>query len=182
MSDSSFLIEQLLLAIEVIMLNIRSAHPEDAGDIVRLIKGLAEFEREPDAVKITEEDVIEHGFNEDQNLNYFGCLMAEWDGKVVGFALYFFTFSTWEGRPVLYLEDIFILPEYRRRSVARELMVELAKIAVQRGCTRFEWAVLDWNVDAMDFYRSMGGSHKKEWQIFRMEKDEIEALASAEGE
>lgn len=160
------------------MLNIRKARPEDAGDIVRLIKGLAEFEREPDAVKITERDVIEHGFNEDPALNYFGCLMAEWDGEVVGFALYFFTYSTWEGRPSLYLEDIFILREYRRRSIARGLMVELAKIAVQKGCTRFEWAVLDWNVDAMNFYSSMGGSHQKEWQIFRMERGEIEALAS----
>ncbi|MBN1574157.1 MAG: GNAT family N-acetyltransferase [Deltaproteobacteria bacterium] len=164
------------------MLNVRAARPEDAGDIVRLIKGLAEFEREPEAVKITEEDVIEHGFNEDPDLNYFCCLMAERDGKVVGFALYFFTFSTWEGKPALYLEDIFILPEYRRRSVAKGLMVELAKIAVQKGCARFEWAVLDWNVDAMDFYHAMEGSHQKEWQIFRMEKDEIEALASTEWE
>ena len=167
-----------MLPIEVKMLNIRSARPEDAGAIVRLIKGLAEFEREPDAVKITEEDVIKYGFSGNPDPNYFGCLMAEWDGKVVGFALYFFTFSTWEGRPALYLEDIFILPEYRRRSIAKGLMVELAKIAVQKGCTRFEWAVLDWNVDAMDFYHAMGGSHQKEWQIFRMEKDEIEALAS----
>jgi GNAT superfamily N-acetyltransferase len=160
------------------MLNIRAARPEDAGEIVKLIKALAEFEREPDAVKITEEDVVKHGFGENPGSNYFGCLMAEWDGKVAGFALYFFTYSTWEGRPVLYLEDIFIHPEYRRRAVARGLMIELAKIAVQKDCTRFEWAVLDWNVDAIDFYRKMGGSHQKEWQIYRMERDDMEALAS----
>jgi GNAT superfamily N-acetyltransferase len=158
------------------MLKIRKALPEDAGDIVKLIKALAEFEREPDAVKTTEVDVLKHGFNEDPGLNYFECLMAEWEGKVVGFALYFFTYSTWEGRPGLYLEDIFILPEYRRHSIARGLMVELARVAMEKECVRLEWRVLDWNVDAIDFYKSVGGSYLRDWQIYRMEKGEIEAL------
>ena len=158
------------------MLKIRKALPEDAGDIVKLIKCLAEFVQEPDAVKITEADVLKHGFNEDPGLNYFECLMAEWGGEVVGFAFYFFTYSTWEGRPCLYLEDFFILPEYRRHSIARGLMVELSKIAVEKGCERLEWQVLDWNVDAIDFYKSIGGSYLKELQTYRLGKGEIEAL------
>jgi len=159
------------------MLKIRKAFPKDAGEIVKLIKALAEFEKEPDAVKITEADVIEHGFNKDPGSNYFECLMAEWGERVVGFALYFFTYSTWEGRSGLYLEDLFILPKYRRHSIARGLMVELSKIAVEKECSRLEWQVLDWNVNAIDFYKSIGASHLKEWHTYRLGVGEIEALS-----
>ncbi len=156
------------------MLHIRKATGDDAANIVELIRQLADYEREADAVKITIEDVIAHGFGPTP---FFECLIAEWEGALAGFALYFFNYSTWEGAPGLYLEDLFVSPEYRGRGIGKSLMIRLAGVARDRGCTRFQWQVLDWNKSAIEFYESIGAFHLKEWYTYRMESDAIGRLA-----
>lgn len=160
------------------MLKIRKAQPADAETIVALITCLAEYERAADKVKISAADILEHGFGEQP---YFGCLLAEWQGKVAGFALYFFQYSTWEGRPALYLEDLFVLPEQRQKGIGMALMRKLARIALENRCTRFQWQVLDWNTPAIEFYHSLGAANMEEWYTYRMETPAIEALAAGEG-
>jgi len=156
------------------MLTIRPARADDAEAIIDMIKGLAEYEREPDAVKTTAEDIIRYGFGD---MPAFHCLMCLWDDTPVGFALYFFTYSTWEGKPGIFLEDIFIRPEYRRYGAGKALMIRLAKIAVEEGCARFEWNVLDWNSPAIEFYESLGGYHLAEWLPYRMDPTDVKNLA-----
>lgn len=153
---------------------IRPAQPGDVPEILALIKALAEYEGAPDAVKATEADLRGHGFGERP---YFHTLLAELDGQVVGFALYFFTYSTWEGRPSLYIEDIFVRPAYRGRGAGRALLAACAKEALKRDCMRMEWQVLDWNQPAIDFYRRLGARHTAEWLPFRMGREAIEVLA-----
>ena len=108
-------------------------------------------------------------------------LIAEWDGKPAGFALYFFNFSTFVGRPGLYLEDLFVRPEQRARGIGRELLRALARIAEERGCGRMEWAVLDWNEPALRFYKSLDARQMKEWIIHRLTPVEIARLATETG-
>ena len=156
------------------MLTIRPARPDDAEAIIDLIRGLAAFEREPDAVKITAEDIIRYGFGENPKFHFLMCL---WDDVPAGFALYYYTYSTWEGKPGIFLEDIFIHPEYRRRGIGKKVMVRLAETAVREGCARFEWNVLDWNTPAIDFYESLGGYHLSEWLPYRMDPEDVKKLA-----
>lgn len=160
------------------MVNIRFAQPEDADAIITLVRALAEYEREPDAVKICEEDVLRYGFGNDA---VFSCLLAEWDGVLAGFALYFTTFSTWEGKPGLYLEDLFVKPECRGKGLGKALMVRLAQIAVEKGYTRFQWQVLDWNTPSIAFYESIGAVHMKEWYAYRISGEPLERLANDAG-
>jgi GNAT superfamily N-acetyltransferase len=163
----------------MIMLTIRPATPTDASVIVHCIRLLAEYEREPDAVRATEADILRYGFSEDK---VFDCLIAEWehDGvrSVVGFALYFFNYSTWEGRPGLYLEDLFVFPTMRGKGIGKALLVECAKIAVKKNCARFQWQVLDWNTPAIDFYTSLGAQQLTEWITCRVEGDALHALSA----
>lgn len=158
------------------MLTIRDARAEDASVVVGLVKALADYEREPDAVKMTEQDVLTYGFGEHK---VFSCLLAEWDGHTAGFALYFPTFSTWDGKPGLYLEDLFVLPEFRGRGIGKTLMAALARIAVEKGFTRFQWQVLDWNTPSIDFYESMGAVHLKEWYTYRLSGEPLRKLADS---
>lgn len=156
-------------------MSVREATKQDAREILRLIQGLADYEREPDAVKTTEEDLLRDGFGENP---FFHCLIAEDnDGQVRGFALYFFTWSTWTGRPSLYLEDLFVEPKARGQNLGYSLLKHLARIAVEKKCKRFEWSVLDWNQLARDFYHQIGAHHKEGWLPYRLEGQALDALA-----
>jgi GNAT superfamily N-acetyltransferase len=104
-------------------------------------------------------------------------LLAEWDGAAVGFALYFFNFSTFQGRPGLYLEDLFVRPSQRKHGIGRALLAELARVAATRDCARMEWAVLDWNEPAIHFYQSLGARPVGEWTVYRLQRAEIATLA-----
>jgi GNAT superfamily N-acetyltransferase len=153
---------------------IRPATPADVETILRFIKGLAAFEREPDAVKATTDDLLRDGFGEHPR---FEVLIAEMDGEPVGFALFFPTYSTWEGRPGIHLEDIFVEEHARRHGVGRKLMAALAAIAVARGCARFELSVLHWN-PAREFYHRLGMGHMEEWLLYRISGEALRALAA----
>jgi GNAT superfamily N-acetyltransferase len=155
---------------------IRTANPSDVEQILTFIRALAEFEREPDAVKATEADLLRDGFGPSP---YFRCLMAEQDGQPAGFALYFFNYSTWVGRPGLYLEDLFVMPHLRGQGIGRLLLARVAAFAVEMGCKRLQWEVLDWNQPAIEFYRSMGAEFQDEWRNVRLAGTALERLATA---
>jgi GNAT superfamily N-acetyltransferase len=158
------------------MLTIRPATRDDVPTILTLVRELATFERAPDAVVATEEDFLRHGFGERAS---FRTLLAEWDGVVVGFALYFFGFSTWVGAPFLHLEDLFVQPAHRKRGLGLALMQALAREAQAAGCKRFVWNVLDWNAPAIRFYESLGATVLREWLAVRVEGVALERLAVA---
>ncbi len=155
---------------------IRPAISSDCEDILQLIKQLAIFEKEPKAVKTTLKDLLRDGF--ETQTPRFHCLIAEDSNrKTQGFALYFLTWSTWEGTTSLYLEDLFVRPKNRGKGLGLELLKALAKIAVEKKCARFEWAVLDWNEPARDFYHSFGAFHKVGWLPYRLEGDNLKKLS-----
>ncbi len=155
---------------------IRPARVEDVPVILELIRDLATYERAPDEVAATEEQLIGVLFGEKPAAE---VLLAFEEESPLGFAVYFYNFSTWLGRPGLYLEDLFVKPEKRGKGYGRALLIELAKIARDRGCGRMEWAVLDWNEPAIKFYRSLGAKPMHEWTVFRLTGEEIAKLASA---
>jgi GNAT superfamily N-acetyltransferase len=157
---------------------IRAATKADVGEILRLVHALAAYEREPNAVKATEEDLLRHGFGETP---YFECLIAEWDGQPVGFALYFYDYSTWLGQPGLYLEDVFVDPPFRGKGLGKALLQRLAAIALEKGCTRLKWEVLDWNQPAIDFYASLGAEFLDTWRNVRVSGDALRKLATCGG-
>jgi GNAT superfamily N-acetyltransferase len=153
---------------------IRPARVDDVPIILQLIRDLATYERAPAEVVATEEQLINVLFGERP---VAGVLLAFEDESPVGFAVYFYNFSTWLGRPGLYLEDLFVKPEKRGKGYGRALLVELAKIARDRGCGRMEWAVLNWNQPAIKFYRALGANPMDEWTVFRLTREEIAKLA-----
>ncbi len=155
-------------------LRIREAVPADVPEMLALIRDLAAYEKEPAAAVATEEDLLRDGFGAQP---YFRCIMAEWDGAIAGFALYFFQYSTWEGRPALYLEDLFVRDAFRKRGIGVALFQRLAKIAVERHCTRFQWECLDWNQPALDFYETTGAKVMGEWLNLRVTGDALRRLA-----
>jgi len=155
-------------------LSIRRATRRDAPVIVRLIRGLAEYERLAHEMVATAERIRRHGFG---RRRYFEALICRRGRTAVGFALYFFTYSTFLGRPKLYLEDLFVLPEERGRGAGRALLAELARIAMRRGCGRMEWAVLDWNTPSIKFYRKLGATLRKEWILTRLTGPSLSRLA-----
>lgn len=153
---------------------IRAAVPGDEAEILRMIRALAAFEREPDAVVATEAMLADNLFGAGAHVH---AHIAEREGHAVGLALWFLNYSTWTGRPGLYLEDLFVDPAERRSGVARALMVALAQEALARGCARMDWAVLDWNTQAMAFYERIGASRSAGWEPWRMEAEAIARLA-----
>jgi len=157
-------------------LTIRPATPADVGQILKFIRDLAAYEREPDAVVATEEDLLRHGFGEQP---YFRCLMADWDGSPAGFALYFYDYSTWMGRPGLYLEDVYVDPPLRGRGIGKALLQRLAAIALEDGCARLKWQVLDWNESAIEFYRSLGAEFMDTWRNVRVTGEALQRLAAS---
>jgi len=156
---------------------IRPARVEDVPVILGLIRELATYERAPDEVTATEERLVDVLFGEKPAAE----VLLAFEGKSpVGFAVFFHNFSTWLGRPGLYLEDLFVKPDKRGKGYGRALLVDLAKVARDRGCGRMEWAVLDWNDPAIQFYRKLGAKPMEEWTVFRLTRGGIAKLAQSE--
>jgi GNAT superfamily N-acetyltransferase len=156
---------------------IRPARVEDVPIILELIRDLATYERAPHEVTATEEQLVDVLFGEKPAAE---VLLAFESESPVGFAVYFYNFSTWLGRPGLYLEDLFVKLEKRGKGYGRALLVELAKIARDRSCGRMEWAVLDWNEPAIKFYHALGAKPMDEWTVFRLTGEGIAKLAQSE--
>jgi diamine N-acetyltransferase len=158
------------------MLTLRPAVPTDAALILEYIRELAEYEREPEAAVATEADIRRYAFSEDPLVK---VTMAEWDGQPAGCAIWFLNFSTWEGKPGIYLEDLFVRPAFRRNGIGKALLQHLAVLAVEEGWTRFVWQVLDWNTPAIEFYESLGARVMRPWITCRVEGDAIKRLAES---
>ena len=158
-------------------IRIESAQERDVPLILELIRGLAEYERMSDQVVATEAGLREALFGAQPSAE---VIVAYADDQPAGFALFFHNFSTFLGRRGLYLEDLFVKPEFRRLGIGRRLLTDLARIAVARGCGRFEWSVLDWNAPAIEFYKRLGARPLDEWTIFRMTGDALTRLAESE--
>jgi GNAT superfamily N-acetyltransferase len=156
------------------MLTLRPAVPADASLILDFIRELAAFEREPEAAIASEDDIRRYAFSKDPLVR---VTLAEWDGQAAGFALWFLNFSTWEGKPGIYLEDLFVRPAFRRNGIGKALLKHLATLATEQGWTRFVWQVLDWNTPAIEFYEAHGARVMRSWLTCRVEGDAIKRLA-----
>ncbi|HVC29200.1 MAG TPA: GNAT family N-acetyltransferase [Gammaproteobacteria bacterium] len=155
--------------------HIRPARPHESKLILDLIRGLAEYEKLAHEVVAKEQDIQAALFGKKPSAE---CLIAELDDIAIGFALFFHNFSTFAGKLGLYLEDLYIKPEFRGRGFGRKMLAHLANLAVQRGCARFEWAVLDWNAPAIRFYESLGAKIMHDWKINRLTDDALQKLAA----
>jgi GNAT superfamily N-acetyltransferase len=155
-------------------LTVRFAEPADSETLFGLIKELAEYEKLTHAVTGNVLALQDHLFGSQK---YVEAILAETTGQAVGFALFFHNYSTFLTKPGIYLEDLFVLPEYRRQGIGKALLTKLAQIAVERGCGRLEWSVLDWNESAQAFYRRMGASILDDWRICRVTEEAISQLA-----
>jgi GNAT superfamily N-acetyltransferase len=153
---------------------IRDAVPEDVPTILRLVRDLASFEKQPDAVVATEADLLRDGWGPQKR---FSCRLVELDGTVVGFALWFYNYSTWEGRAGIYLEDLYVSPAARGQGLGERMIVDLAQIAVREGLRRLDLSVLDWN-PARDFYHRLGLQHRSDWLPYRVTGEALKALAA----
>jgi GNAT superfamily N-acetyltransferase len=165
---------------------IRNAVADDAATILRFIQALALYEKEPDAVHATEADILRDGWGlardgvtqlSPAQPPRFRCVIAELAGEPVGFALYFTSYSTWEGHHGIYLEDLFVMPEHRGLGLGKALLGRVAAIAVEEGCPRLEWSVLDWNTPSIEFYQRIGARKKSEWFMMRLSGDALTSLA-----
>ena len=156
---------------------IRPATAADVPQILDFIRALATYEREPDAVTATEAGLLRDGFGASP---FYLCHIAERDGEPAGFALYFFNYSTWKGCPGLYLEDLFVQPEFRGLGIGKALLQQVAAFAVEKGCPRLQWEVLDWNTPAIDFYKAMGAEFLDEWRNVRVSGEALRRLAGIE--
>jgi GNAT superfamily N-acetyltransferase len=155
--------------------SVRPATAADAADIERLVRELATYEREPDAAVAVAEDFAVALGGDHPVVHAF---VAEVGGRVVGLAVWFVTFSTWRGRHGIWLEDLFVSPEHRGLGLGRALLTRLAQVAVERGCERLEWNVLDWNEPALGFYRALGAEPLDEWTVHRLTGPALAALAA----
>jgi len=164
------------------MTTIRSAAPDDAELILSLIRELAEYEREPDAVKLTSAELVRDGFpdsGDGHQDRYFEALIAEEDGEPAGFALFFPVYSTWRGR-AMHLEDLFVRPRFRGRGIGRGLLEKVAAVSAERGCVILFWHVLDWNTPAIDFYKTLGAEALDDWTRMRVKDGALRSLAAAD--
>ena len=155
-------------------MKIRLAEPSDVSDIHRLIYELAVYEKAPDEMVATLEQ-IETSLFTDRPVAH--CHVAEVDGKIVGIALWFLNYSTWLGKPGIYLEDLFVQPEFRGHGIGKGFMKTLAQLCIERGYERFQWWVLDWNEPSIEFYKSLGAIPMNEWTVFRLHRDALKNFA-----
>jgi len=154
--------------------SIRPATTNDVPTVALLIRALSQYEKLEHEVSMTEDKLRASMFGPRQ---YAEALLAEEDGKPVGFALFFHNYSTFLAQPGLYLEDLYVLESHRGKGIGRALLVHLARIAIERHCGRMEWAVLDWNVDAIGFYQKLGAKPNSEWTVYRLVGDSLSRLA-----
>jgi GNAT superfamily N-acetyltransferase len=157
-------------------LNIRFASAHDVPLVLQFIRDLARYEKLEHEVVVTEEVLQQTLFGPRR---YAEVLIGEVNGKPAGFALFFHNFSTFIGRPGIYLEDLFVSPEHRGRGFGKALLARLAQLAIERNCGRVDWAVLDWNTPAIDFYKSIGAVMLTDWRIFRLKGEPLETLADS---
>ncbi|CCQ10133.1 Histone acetyltransferase HPA2 and related acetyltransferases [Pseudoalteromonas luteoviolacea B = ATCC 29581] len=157
------------------MIQIRPAVVDDVATILHFINELAIYEKEPDAVEATEEKLINTLFCEGATAHALLCFDGD---KVIGFAVYFFNYSTWLGKNGLYLEDLYVSPDSRGQGAGKAIMKYLANLALKRKCGRFEWVVLDWNKPAIDFYDSIGAKPQNEWIIYRLTGEALKEFAA----
>lgn len=160
-------------------LTLRPARPADAALVFALVRELADYEKLTATVDATEEQVAAALLSAERRLF---CDIAEWDGAPAGFAVWFLNFSTFRGRHGIYLEDIFVRPAYRRRGIGKALLKRLAQRCLDEGYARFEWAVLDWNTPAIEFYHSFGAEIMSEWRICRLSGKALQDFAAAKGD
>jgi GNAT superfamily N-acetyltransferase len=158
---------------------IRLARPGDEADIVSMIHALAAFERAPDQCTVTESQIAAALFGGDAVAS---CFLAEADGDTAAMALWFRNFSTWDGVAGIHLEDLYVRDRFRRRGIARSLLAALAAECVEKGYSRLDWAVLDWNTDAIELYDAVGGTPLTEWVGYRVSGPELSALARSAGD
>ena len=156
-------------------MRIRPARKDEAPIILKLIKDLAEYEKAPDQVEATETQILETIFAE--NPKVF-CDLVEVDNQIVGMAIWFLNYSTWQGKHGIYLEDLFIEPEFRGRGYGKALLQHLARICNDRGYGRFQWWVLDWNSPAIEFYRALGAEAMSEWTVYRVSGKPLKDLGN----
>ena len=157
------------------MLNIRPATSADVPTMLRFIHELATYERAPDAVVATEADLLRDGWGP---VPRFTALIADFNGEPAGFALYFTSYSTWRGHHGIRLEDLYVTPSLRGKGIGRALLTRLAQIAIDEGCPRLEWDVLDWNTPAIAVYEKIGARMLDTWRIMRLSGDPLHALAT----
>ncbi|HKL52608.1 MAG TPA: GNAT family N-acetyltransferase [Wenzhouxiangellaceae bacterium] len=154
-------------------LTIRPAGPDDIDELLALIHQLAVYEKAPEEAVATPDLIHRALFGEQPTAE---AVIAEWQGEPAGFALFFHNFSTWLGKPGLYLEDLFVREEMRGKGIGKALLLHLAGIARERGCGRMEWSVLDWNTPAIDFYKSLDAKPQSEWTVYRLDAAALERL------
>ena len=154
-------------------MKIRSARQEEVGVVLQLIHDLAVYEKAPNEVEATEKELLETIFSSDPKVF---CDLVEVDGEIAGMAIWFLNYSTWQGKHGIYLEDLFIKPEFRGRGYGKALLKHLAKICDEKGYGRFQWWVLDWNSPAIEFYRSLGAVAMDEWTVYRVSGQALKEL------
>jgi len=158
-------------------LSVHRARPDESGLIYALLCELAEYEKLTHEVEATEADIAAALFCDHPKLF---CEIAEWNGKGVGFALWFFNFPTFSGRPGIYLEDLFVRPAFRGKGIGKALLSHLARLGVEHNCSRLQWSVLDWNTPSIEFYKSLGAVMMDEWTLCRVSGSALTQLAKAE--
>ena len=156
------------------MLKIREANVKDVPLILSFIRELAEYEREPGAVRATEDDLIRDGFSANPK---FRVVIAEWDGIPAGMAFFFHNYSTWQGRQGIFLEDLFVRPEFRRKGIGKTLMVHLARLAITEHCYGMRWEVLDWNTAAIEVYQKLGAHFREHWRVMQITGEDLRRLS-----
>jgi len=154
-------------------MNIRPARKEEVGIVLQLIHDLAHYEKAPDEVEATEKELLTTIFAEEPRVF---CDLVEVDGDIAGMAIWFLNYSTWQGKHGIYLEDLFIKPEFRGRGFGKALLQHLARICEEKGYGRFQWWVLDWNSPAIEFYRSLGAVAMDEWTVYRVSGEALRDL------
>lgn len=156
-------------------MKIRVAKSDDAEVVFALIKELAIYEKAEQEVMTSVDEIIDTLFGENSMTS---ALIAEEGDQVVGYAVYFYNYSTWLGKNGIYLEDLYVTPEFRKLGIGKALLKQIAKIAVEKGCGRVEWSVLDWNTPAIDFYESLGAKAQDEWTVYRLSGEKLLNFAS----